>query len=147
MMELGGFPAWQIFAVIGVVLAIAEVTAPGFILLPIGLGFLLGALLSTFTDNVMLSWAFLFISLVVVYVGFSKWAKKNRLPAIKSGIEALIGQKAALIESIQLQHAGQIKVSGDTFVALSVDGNPIPAPAAVEVIRFEGNKAIVRKIQ
>ena len=147
MIEILGFPAWQLFAMLGIALSIAEMLVPGFVLLPIGLGFLLSAFFVAFTESAPFTWAILAVSLVAVFAAFRKWAHKGAANPSVSGIERLIGQPAALIESIEAGKPGRIKVSADIFYALSLDGSEISAPQSVVVLRFEGNKAVVRKIE
>ena len=58
--------------------------------------------------------------------------------SLPTNVAALIGAEARVIESIDPDRMGRVKVRGDDWRAVSEDGNPIAAGARVIVTEVEG---------
>lgn len=64
-------------------------------------------------------------------------------PAMRDGIDALIGKRATVLEEVTVD-SGLIKLSGEQWSARAFDENlVIPEGAAVDVMEIEGATAIV----
>lgn len=67
---------------------------------------------------------------------------------IPTNVDSLIGQRGIVLERIDnLTQTGRIHIAGLDWSAQSNDDTPIPKGAIVEVVRIEGVKAIVVKVE
>jgi membrane protein implicated in regulation of membrane protease activity len=141
---MSGMHAWIWFS-IAVVLSIAEVLGGEFVLLMLGGGALITALVSL---GVGLLWVqlvvFALASLALVF-GLRPQLKRHfiRPAQIRSGIEALIGSKATVISTVD-SAGGQVKIGGEVWSAVGVDGHrPLPPGTPVTVVEVRGATAVV----
>ncbi len=71
------------------------------------------------------------------------YAKKNAPSFEKTNIDALIGQQATVIITIEYHGIGYIKVRGEEWPAITKDKNILHKGTPVIVVGIEGNKLIV----
>jgi membrane protein implicated in regulation of membrane protease activity len=64
-------------------------------------------------------------------------------PALRTGVAALIGRKAIVIEEVT-GHSGRIRINGELWSSRAYDDTlVIPAGSTVDVIQIEGATALV----
>lgn len=137
--------AWQIWIVLALVLFVLELFTPGFYVMSVGLGCFVSALgaalhLSFVLQVVLLAAGslasiFLLRPLLLRFKGDGK----------KSGVEALVGREALVIESIDnASNQGRIKVGGENWKARSADGLPIEKGSIVVIEHISGVTASVK---
>ncbi|MDX2128333.1 MAG: NfeD family protein [Chloroherpetonaceae bacterium] len=138
---------WFIAAVI---LLIIEIVTPGFVLA----SFSIAAFAAGFCQMIGLGIGFqLFVFAAVSLVTFATLrpiAKKyfyHSKPTIQTGVNAIIGKDAKVIESIQNESGvGRVKIlGGEDWKASSLTGNPIHEGSIVEIKRVEGVTLIVEE--
>jgi membrane protein implicated in regulation of membrane protease activity len=62
---------------------------------------------------------------------------------IRTGIDAIIGSKASVISTVDSE-GGQIKIGGEVWSAVGVDGHrPLPPGTPVTVVEVRGATAVV----
>ncbi|MDD7462738.1 MAG: NfeD family protein [Prevotellaceae bacterium] len=61
----------------------------------------------------------------------------------KSNVDALIGKQGVVIETIEQDGSGYIKVDGDEWKAVSIDGLDIPKGTKVQIVRMDSIIATV----
>ena len=62
---------------------------------------------------------------------------------IRTGIDAMIGSKATVISTVDAS-GGQVKIGGEVWSALGVDGHrPLPPGTPVTVVEVRGASAVV----
>ena len=64
----------------------------------------------------------------------------------KTNTDSIVGKKFKLLEKTDLENNGSLKINGVVWTAVSEDGNLIEEGTLVEVIRLDGNKLVVRKL-
>lgn len=138
----------QIFAIIGITLMVLEIVVPGFIMMPMGIAFLLTAVCASFIAELSGQLVVLFISLIITFVFFSKIIRpkmsKNRF---LSNAESLKGMVGTVEEEINpALNKGYIKIYGDSWKAITLDGSVVPVGSRVTVERLDGNKVFVKKV-
>ncbi len=136
-----------ILAIIGVALCTAEMFVPGLFVLPIGVGFLLTAPIAKWVAAPGIYFV-LGINMLVSFLIFQKWVKPrfNR-PHTKSNVDALIGQKAHVIETINFETGtGYVKVYADEWRAISSDQSVIQKGSWVKILKMEGNTVTVSPV-
>ncbi len=138
----------QIFAVIGIILMILEIVVPGFIMMPMGVAFLITSAFTGFVPELGGQLGVLFVSLIFTFVFFSKVIrpKMNKNKFI-SNAESLKGMVGTVEEEINPKiNTGYVKIYGDSWKAITTDGSVVPVGARVTVERLDGNKVFVTKV-
>lgn len=136
--------AWIWFAG-AVVLSIAEALGGEFVLLMLGGGALAAAGTSVFTDALWLQLlVFSLVSVALVVGARPTLLRKFHQPsAIKSNMDAVIGSEATVISTVDAG-GGQVKIGGEVWSAMGVDGHrPLPPGTAVTVVEVRGATAVV----
>lgn len=142
---ISAIPLWQCLALIGIALSTAEMFAPGFVLMPIGIGFFVAAAFASFVVSPVSVTFILAASVFLSWLFFVRIFKpKVGLNVYHSNAERLVGQRFLLLERTGAGQVGKIKSSGDVFFAISETGQLIEAGVEVVVVRFEGNRAVVK---
>ena len=146
---------WIIWTVLGVILIVAEVFTPGFVLLWFGIG-ALAAALAGLLGIASLPLQFLIFALVsvsltaasrTIFVNyFSREREGNDL---KMGVDALPGKVGTVVSSSKgALHEGAVKVYGSTWTAYPAEGEePLEAGERVTVERIQGASIYVRRVR
>jgi membrane protein implicated in regulation of membrane protease activity len=146
--------AWILWTVLGVILIVAEIFTPGFVLLWFGIG----ALAAAFTGLVgisSLSLQFLIFAVVstvltaasrTIFVNY--FSRERDGSDLKSGVDALPGKVGTVVTSSEgALNEGAVKVFGSTWTAYPAEGEePLEAGERVEVERVQGASIYVRRI-
>lgn len=143
-METQIVPLWQVLVGLGVLLAIAEIFVPGFILFPIGVAVALTGVVAMVTDHV----AVLFTSFAVIagiLFGLSnKYLKRHKDEGYKTNVDGLVGQEGLVdVEIDNQKNQGYIKIFGDQWRALSIHDKVLATGTRVVVEKVDGNKVWV----
>ena len=68
--------------------------------------------------------------------------------AVPTNLDRVLGDSGKVMETIDNENSsGAVYVDGKTWTARSADGSVIPAGTVVEILRMEGVKLFVRKIE
>jgi membrane protein implicated in regulation of membrane protease activity len=138
----------QIFAVLGIVLMILEIVVPGFVMMPMGVAFLITAAFANVVIGLGAQLGVLFVSLIFTFFFFSKVIRpKMQKDRFLSNADGLKGQVGTVEEEINpSQNKGYIKIYGDSWRAITLDGSIVPVGARVKVERLDGNKVFVSRV-
>ena len=146
---------WIIWTVLGVILIIAEVFTPGFVLLWFGIG-ALAAALAGLVGLASLPLQFLIFALVSVSLTAASrtifanyFLRANEGSDLKMGVDALPGKVGTVVSSSKgALHEGAVKVYGSTWTAYPAEGEePLEAGERVTVERVQGASIYVRRIE
>ncbi|HEY0005768.1 MAG TPA: NfeD family protein [Pyrinomonadaceae bacterium] len=145
---------WIIWAILGIILIIAEVFTPGFVLLWFGVGALAAALAGILGLESLplqfLIFAFVSIALTAasrtIFVNY--FSREKTGDSLKTGVESLPGKVGLVVSSSRgALHEGAVKVYGSTWTAYPVEGEePLEAGDRVEVERVQGASIYVRRL-
>ncbi len=148
---MGDNYAWVLWTVLGIVLVIAEVFTPGFVLLWFGVGALAAALASMLGAGLALQF-FVFIALSATLTALSRTIFVNyftrRDPGgLRTGADALPGQVGTVVSaSSGALNEGAVKVFGSVWTAYPAEGEtPLEAGERVVVERLQGASIYVRR--
>jgi membrane protein implicated in regulation of membrane protease activity len=145
--------AWILWVILGVILIIAEIFTPGFVLLWFGIGAIAAALAAL----VGVGYPFQFLLFFVVSIAltaasrtiFTKYLMRESESggSYKSGAESLPGQVGTVVSSSQgALSEGAVKVYGSTWTAYPAEGEaPLEAGARVIVESVRGASIYVRR--
>lgn len=138
-------PDWLIWIVAAAGLAVGEILTAGFILGPIGLAALLGALVAGLGGGAVAQLvAFLLGSLgsLLIVRPIAKRHLRTPPPA-RTGTAALIGETAVVLERVDAD-GGRIKLAGEVWSARAFDHDEAFEPGQrVTVIEISGATALV----
>ena len=143
---------WILWTILGVVLVIAEVFTPGFVLLWFGVG-ALAAALAAFVGAGLAAQFIIFIVVSTALTALSRTIFVNYFTArgepdgLKTGVASLPGQVGTVVTSSQgALHVGAVKVFGSVWTAYPAEGEPpLEAGDRVVVERLQGASIYVRR--
>jgi membrane protein implicated in regulation of membrane protease activity len=139
-------PAWLLWAIVAVALAIGEIFTPGlFFLGPIAVA----AVAATIAAALGAGWV---IDLVVFVAGAAASlavlrpiARSHlRMPtALRTGTAALVGARAVVVERVDVG-GGRVRIGGEVWSARALDESQVIEPGTqVQVAEIEGATALV----
>ena len=134
---------WIAFAL---AMAVVEVASVAFYAAFLAAGALAAAVAALLGANVYIqAGVFLVIALLGILVVRPALVKRRR-PAVVSGARGMIGQTGVVVEPIKGEHvAGHVRLAGESWPAVSADGEPIAADATVTVTEIRGSTLVVHK--
>lgn len=147
--------AWILWTVLGVVLIIAEIFTPGFVLLWFGVGALAAAFAGLVGLNSLPLQFLIFIFVSVALTAASRtifvnyFSREKTGDDLKSGVDALPGKIGTVVSSSHgALNEGAVKVFGSTWTAYPAEGEePLEAGERVEVERVQGASIYVRRVE
>jgi len=139
-------PAWLVWAVVAVALAVGEILTPGlFFLGPVALAAVAAALVSALGAGAAISLLVFIAGAVASLALLRPIAKRHvRLPALaRTGTDALVGRKAVVLRPVDAA-GGRVRIGGEEWSARAyLDGESFAEGAQVEVVKIEGATALV----
>src|SRR5436309_8897939 len=139
-------PAWLIWAIISVLLAVGEIFTPGlFFLGPIALAALAATIVAALGGGLLFQ--------IIVFgvgsfaaVGLLRPIARKHLTmphAIRTGAAALEGAKAIVLQRVD-NRGGRVKIGGEEWSARSyMPGEEFDVGTEVEVVQIQGATALV----
>ncbi len=142
-------PLWIIWLIAAVIFFIGEVLTEGFCLLWFSVASLVALLFTLFTDNIFVQFGiFLLVSLILLF-STRKLTQNflNSRKKVESNVNALIGQKARIIEEIdQIEGFGKVKINGEVWKAILANPSDTFELGETVVIKdIDGVKLIIAK--
>jgi membrane protein implicated in regulation of membrane protease activity len=139
-------PAWLVWAVVAVALAVGEILTPGlFFLGPVALAAVAAALVSALGAGAAISLLVFIAGAVASLALLRPIAKRHvRMPALaRTGTDALVGRKAVVLRPVDAA-GGRVRIGGEEWSARAyLDGESFAEGAQVEVVKIEGATALV----
>jgi membrane protein implicated in regulation of membrane protease activity len=143
---------WILWTILGVILIIAEVFTPGFVLLWFGVG-ALAAALASFLGAGLAAQFVIFIVLSSALTALSRtifvnyFTGRDEPEGMKMGVASLPGQIGTVVTSSQgALNEGAVKVFGSIWTAYPAEGEPpLEAGDRVVVERLQGASIYVRR--
>ncbi|HEX3557850.1 MAG TPA: NfeD family protein [Pyrinomonadaceae bacterium] len=144
---------WILWTILGVVLIVAEVFTPGFVLLWFGVG-ALAAALSSFLGAGLAGQFLVFILLSTALTALSRtifanyFTRRDEPAGFKTGAATLPGKVGTVVTSSRgALNEGAVKVFGSTWTAYPAEGEPpLEAGDRVVVERLSGASIYVRRV-
>jgi membrane protein implicated in regulation of membrane protease activity len=145
--------AWILWTVLGVVLIIAEIFTPGFVLLWFGIGALVAAFAGIVGVDSLLLQFLIFAVISVALTAASRtifvnyFSREKHGTDLKSGVDGLPGKIGTVVSSSRgALNEGAVKVFGSTWTAYPAEGEePLEAGARVVVESVRGASIYVRR--
>ena len=138
---------WKTWLIVAAVCIVIEILPPPthFVFLCVALGALAASIAAFFTATPWLTWAVFGVTTVALTPMLIPLAKFLFSPkAHASNVDALIGEKALVLEASEPKSPGTVKIRGESWRAMS-EGDSFPSDSWVQVVRVEGTHVIVRR--
>ena len=140
---------WLLWLIVACAFAILEMFTAGFMVLWLSVAALVTLLFSLIFPEAFALQLIIWGILSVVLLFFTKkFADKVNSNPIPTNVYSVIGKKANVIVEINGEKStGQVKVDGDVWSAKTEEFNAIiPVGSVVEILRVDGVKLVVKKI-
>lgn len=136
-----------IWLVVAIVFAIGEAMTPSLTLIWFSIGALAVFVLSSFIDSILLQiLLFATISITLLFIATKKIVKKDENYKYNTNLQGMIGKRGIVKSNIPEDKTGIVVVDGEEWSAISINNDTIKEEEIVEVIKIEGVKLIVKKI-
>ena len=140
---------WLLWLIVACAFAILEMVTAGFMVLWLSVAALVALLFSLIFPEAFAAQIIIWGVLSVVLLLFTKkFADKVNPAPVPTNVYSVIGKKANVIVEINGEKStGQVKVDGDVWSAKTEEFNAIiPVGSVVEILRVDGVKLVVKKI-
>lgn len=138
-------PAWAVWLILALLLAVGEVATVGFFLGLIALAAVLAALADLVGAGVALQ-LLVFVAGATASIAVLRpiAVRHLRTPAaLRTGTAALVGARAVVLERVD-DSGGRVKIGGEVWTARTfLEGQVIEPGTRVEVAKIEGATALV----
>jgi membrane protein implicated in regulation of membrane protease activity len=146
---------WILWVILGLVLIVAEVFTPGFVLLWFGIGALAAGLASIVGVDSLAIQFLIFAAVSVILTAASRtifvnyFSREKTGDSLRTGADSLPGKIGTVVSSSRgAMNEGAVKVFGSTWTAYPADGEePLEAGERVRVERMEGASLYVRRVE
>jgi membrane protein implicated in regulation of membrane protease activity len=139
-------PAWLIWALVAVLLALGELGTPGmFFLGPVALAAVVAAVAAAVGLGVVVQLLLFILGSVASVLLLRPIARRHlRMPAaIRTGTAALEGTKAVVLQRVDAD-GGRVRIGGEEWSARAYMDDQVLEPGTrVEVVKIEGATALV----
>lgn len=137
--------AWWGWLIVTVVLSSAEAIGGEFVLLMLGGGALVTTLAAIGVDTLWIQLVVFAVTSLLLVFGLRPQLKRHflRPHPVRTGMDAVIGAKASVISTVDA-NGGQVKIGGEVWSAVGVDGHrALPPGTPVTVVEIRGATAVV----
>ena len=139
-------PAWVIWAIAAILLAVGELATPGlFFLGPVAFAAVAAALVAALGGGAAIQLVVFIVGALASLATLRPIARRHlRMPArLRTGTAALVGARALVLEKIDA-HGGRVRIGGEVWSARAFDESQVIEPGrSVEVVKIEGATALV----
>lgn len=131
---------WQLWTLIGVICLILELTSGDFFIMCFSIGAFVTAIVAAFVPSftvqiIVFAVASLLCLLFVRPLALKYFHRKD--PNRNSNVDAMVGRKGVVTDSIEAGGYGRVKIDGDSWKARSHDGQAIDAHTRVEITAID----------
>jgi membrane protein implicated in regulation of membrane protease activity len=141
--------AWEAWLILAVALSALELVSLNLILIMLAGGALVGVLTALFGAPFALQ-VVLALAAAIGLLGAVRPSVIRRLhagPHLRTGTDALIGQRARVLRELSVAEPGRVKIGGDEWTAQPYDEDEvIPAGEVVDVVQIKGATAYVLRV-
>lgn len=137
---------WQIWLIISGIFFVMEIITVGFLVFWFALGALITAIVSVFTDNLIIQTAVFVISSTLLLFLTKPFVKKlSRKDSVQTNAYSIIGKKGIVTRKIDSKKGiGQVKIGSEVWTAKSTSA--ISEGTEVVVKEIDGVKVVVEPL-
>lgn len=140
--------SWLLWLIIAGSMVLLECMTAGFLVIWFGVGALFAMIASLFIESLAIQvGVFAVVSSILILLTKPLVKKFIQKEDEKPNVYTVIGKTALVTKDIDSDKGtGQVKVDSDTWSAKDIDNGNISMGSKVEIIKVEGVKVIVKKI-
>lgn len=145
--EIISIPQYWLWIGIAVIMLVVEACTMGLTTIWFAGGALAAMIASFITDSFLMQLlVFAVVSLILVYFTRPLAVKKVNMKAVKTNVDAVIGEKGIAQSDIRVNERGTVRADNKLWTAVLAEGSPdVNTGDTVIVERIEGVKLIVKK--
>jgi membrane protein implicated in regulation of membrane protease activity len=140
---------WQIWLVLALLLFVAEMFAPGFWLISVGLGALVAAVVGLFLPNFMVEFLSFAGGALASLLGVRPVLLRrfhHGTPTLRTNVDALVGKTGYVSARIEAgSRPGRVIVEGENWRGVSVDDAPLEPGTKVTILQVDGTTLLVER--
>lgn len=136
-----------IWLVVAILFAVAELMTTTLTLIWFSIGAVILIFLSSIIDSILIQIAiFAIISTVMLIIATQKFIKQDKNYKYDTNLQAIINKKGIVKETIYPNQVGIVIIEGESWSAISYDNGKIDKGSMVKILKIEGVKVVVKKI-
>jgi membrane protein implicated in regulation of membrane protease activity len=139
-------PAWVIWAIVALLLAVGEVFTPGlFFLGPVALAAVAAGIVALLGGGAIVQLLVFIVGAIASVLVIRPVARSHlRMPTeLRTGTAALTGAKAVVVQRVDAD-GGRVRIGGEVWSARAyLEGQVLEPGTRVEVVKIEGATALV----
>ena len=132
-----------IWLIVAILFAVAELMTTTLTLIWFSIGAVILIFLSSIIDSILIQ---IIISTLMLTIATKKFIKQDKDYKYNTNLQAIINKKGIVKETIYPNKVGIVIIEGESWSAISYDNEKIDKEEMVEVLKIEGVKVVVKKI-
>ena len=133
-----------VFLVAAVLLSALEIVAPGFVLLPFGLGAAVAALSGALGASVPVQLIVFILASFAFFLGLRPLSRRlNAVGPGGVGADRLIGATGTVLEAIEPGDVGLVRIDREVWRAEASTGAELVPGTRIEVVQVRGTRVVV----
>jgi membrane protein implicated in regulation of membrane protease activity len=144
------FFAWYWWAGLAIILFIAEIFVPGFLLFCLGVGCVGGSIMAALGLDPAIQLAAFSVFTLLSFVMLRPVMRRRMMqgPDLRTNKDALVGQRGRVTQDFEPGiRLGRVAAAGDDWRAESISDRALRVGDPVEIVRVESNTIIVKPIE
>ena len=136
-----------IWLIVAILFAVAELMTTTLTLIWFSIEAVILIFLSSIIDSILIQIIiFAIISTLMLTIATKKFIKQDKDYKYNTNLQAIINKKGIVKETIYPNKVGIVIIEGESWSAISYDNEKIDKEEMVEVLKIEGVKVVVKKI-
>ncbi len=136
-----------IWLVVAILFAIGELMTTTLTLIWFSIGAIILIFLSNIIDSILIQIIiFSIISTAMLIIATKKFINQDKNYKYNTNLQAIINKKGIVKETICPNQVGIVIIDGESWSAISYDNKMIDKDKIVEVLKIEGVKVVVKKV-
>jgi membrane protein implicated in regulation of membrane protease activity len=131
--------------VVGLIFLFVELATPGlFLFVAFALGSIFSAVFAFLNYSFMIQCIIFVVGFVISFLLLRYSLKKKKMKSVITNVDALKGKNGVVVKKIEEHGKGLVKVGGEIWTAVGVDGRDFEKDSLVNVFIVDGSKLIVK---
>ena len=136
-----------VWLVVAILFAIGELMTTTLTLIWFSIGAIILIFISNIIDSILIQIIiFSIISTLMLIIATKKFINQDKNYKYNTNLQAIINKKGIVKETIHQNQVGIVIIEGEAWSAISYDNDKIEKEEIVEVLKIEGVKVVVKKV-
>lgn len=131
--------------IVGLIFLFTELYTPGlFLFIAFALASVFSAVFAFLNYSFMIQCVVFVFGFAISFLLMRYFLKKKKIKTVPTNVNALIGKNGIVVKKIEEHGKGLVKVGGEIWTAVGVDGRDFEKDALVKVVIVDGSKLVVK---